>query len=183
MLSHSVLGVDPGIKNTGWAVVKREKDGTYRLKDIGMLQFPNGTDGERYLFLSNFIADSVKDFDVDGIAVERVFFGKNVTSCLTTAEVIGVVSLSGARMGVPVVRLTPQQVKAVGGHGKVGKRQLARVVSKLLSLPTDLTLTHHETDAAAVAISGILHGAGACPPRAPEGVIEFREWHSPNGNP
>ena len=179
MISKTILGVDPGMKNTGWAVVKRDENGKYRLKDIGMARFPNGTDGERYLYLSELMGGIVKDFDVDGISVERVFFGKNVTSCLSTAEVIGVLSLTGALMGVPVVRLTPQQVKSVGGHGKVGKRQLARVVSKLLSIPSDTNLTHHETDAAAVAISGILHGAGACPPRSPEGVISFRAWHSP----
>ena len=178
MREQTVLGIDPGIRNTGWAVVKREKNGAYRLRDIGLAVFPNGTEGERYLYLSDLVREIVKGFDIDGISIERVFFGKNVTSCLSTAELIGVVSLSGAQAGVPVMRLTPQQVKSIAGHGKARKAQLARVVSKLLSLPEEINLTHHETDAAAVAISGILHGAGERPPAgAPEMVTEFRERH------
>lgn len=166
MRELTVLGFDPGARNTGWAIVKREKTGAFLFLSGGLVDFPAAEEGVRYLYLENLIGELVNGFDIDGIAVERVFWGRNITSCLSTAEVIGVVSLAAARAGISAVRLTPQMIKSVSGSPKSTKKQLARVVSKLLSLPEGKKLSHHESDAAAVAISGILHGAGDRPPRA-----------------
>ena len=161
MRELTVLGFDPGARNTGWAIVKREKTGEFLFIDGGLVDFPAADEGGRYLYLDNLIGDLVKDFDVDGISVERVFWGENITSCLSTAEIIGVVSLAAARAGITAVRLTPQMIKSVSGSPRATKKQLAKVVRNLLSLPEGRKLSHHESDAAAVAISGILSGAAS----------------------
>lgn len=159
----AVLGIDPGGRNTGWAIVRRVGSGQWALLESGVYKAKKAfTRGSNLRWLVEMLDDQMSEFGVGRLGIERVFFNKNITSCIDTAEVIGAVSVLGARHGALEFRLTPQQVKAVAGRGDASKAFLARVVEGLCVLESG-ALKNHEADAAAVAIATSL-----CPDRAAE---------------
>jgi len=91
------------------------------------------------------------------MAIEEVYFGKNVRSAMAVGQARGVAMLAAAERGVKCFSYTPQAIKmAVCGSGGAGKRQVQRMVGTLLGLPEPPT-PDHAADALAVAIC---HGGG-----------------------
>jgi crossover junction endodeoxyribonuclease RuvC len=92
------------------------------------------------------------------MAIEEIFFGKNVRSAMAVGQASGVAMLAAAEHGVGCFTYTPQAIKmAVCGSGGAGKRQVQRMVGTLLGLPEPPT-PDHAADALAVAIC---HGGSA----------------------
>ncbi len=92
------------------------------------------------------------------MAIEDLYFGKNVASAMAVGRASGVAMLAAAQLGIECHTYTPQAIKmAVCGSGAAGKRQVQRMVSTLLGLPEPPT-PDHAADALAVAIC---HAAGA----------------------
>jgi crossover junction endodeoxyribonuclease RuvC len=92
------------------------------------------------------------------MAIEEVYFGKNVRSAMAVGQACGVAMLAAAEQGVGCFSYTPQAIKmAVCGSGAAGKRQVQRMVKTLLGLPEPPT-PDHAADALAVAIC---HGGGS----------------------
>jgi crossover junction endodeoxyribonuclease RuvC len=92
------------------------------------------------------------------MALEQVYFGKNVASAMPVGQASGVAMLAAAQAGVGCFSYTPQAIKmAVCGSGAAGKRQVQRMVGTLLGLPEPPT-PDHAADALAVAIC---HGGSA----------------------
>jgi crossover junction endodeoxyribonuclease RuvC len=88
----------------------------------------------------------------DCVAVEELYFGANVRTAFAVGQARGVVLLAAGQRGVPSRAYTPQQVKAaVCGHGRAGKEQVARMVTRLLGL-SEQPVSDHAADALAVAI-------------------------------
>ena len=91
------------------------------------------------------------------MAIEEVYFGKNVRSAMAVGQASGVSMLAAAERGIECFTYTPQAIKmAVCGSGGAGKRQVQRMVGTLLGLPEPPT-PDHAADALAVAIC---HGGG-----------------------
>ncbi len=91
------------------------------------------------------------------MAIEEVYFGKNVRSAMAVGQASGVAMLAAAEHGVDCFAYTPQAIKmAVCGSGAAGKRQVQRMVGTLLKLPEPPS-PDHAADALAVAIC---HGGG-----------------------
>jgi crossover junction endodeoxyribonuclease RuvC len=91
------------------------------------------------------------------MAIEEVYFGKNVRSAMAVGQASGVSMLAAAERGIDCFTYTPQAIKmAVCGSGGAGKRQVQRMVGTLLGLPEPPT-PDHAADALAVAIC---HGGG-----------------------
>ena len=151
------LGIDPGIANTGWAVVVKSKNG-YRLLADGLIQTDSSmSTGDRLLAIYKSISEVVATHLPDRIAIERCFHNKNISSSLTTGAVIGVVQLVGAQIGIDISEYTPQQVKACSGlGGRADKKSVEKMMCKLFRRER---LTPHVADAAATAIAGVLHNA------------------------
>lgn len=152
-----VLGIDPGLANTGYGVVVR--DGTrYGACDCGVVRTSARTADERRLTQLFDDVDALLDEHVpDAVALEELFFGQNATSAFSVGQARGVVLLAAGRRGLPCASYTPQQVKqAVCGSGRAAKEQVARMVGTQLGLGA-AALPDHATDALAVGLCHLNH--------------------------
>jgi crossover junction endodeoxyribonuclease RuvC len=177
-----VLGVDPGTATTGYGVV-RESGGRLAAVDYGVITTPKDLPlGERLLAIHGELRRLLAGYGPDAVAVEELFFKRNVRTALSVGHARGVVLLAAAEAGVPVREYTPPQVKqAVTGYGKADKAQMQAMMKTFLGLsavprPDDVA------DALAVAIccvhsrglERVVTGAGRGPAGSPRGGADNR---------
>jgi crossover junction endodeoxyribonuclease RuvC len=153
-----VLGIDPGVANTGYGIVAQHK-GRMLALDGGVVETSPGHDaGRRLAAIHERIGALLDEYRPDALALEDVYFGANARSAFAVGQARGVVMLAAGQRGVPCASYTPQQVKgAVCGNGRAAKEQVQRMVQTLLALPA-LPKPDHAADALAVAIC---HANGA----------------------
>jgi crossover junction endodeoxyribonuclease RuvC len=153
-----VIGIDPGAANLGFGIVRVEGSRMVAL-DGGVVETPAGVPMERRLErIHGELAELIAWHEPRAMAIEEVFFGRNVRTAMSTGRASGVAMLAAAQVGVECFTYTPQAIKmAVCGSGAAGKRQVQRMVGKLLALPQP-PHPDHAADALAVAIC---HGGGA----------------------
>lgn len=149
--SLTILGIDPGYADVGYGVLQA---GSRRLiyvtcdnlKSSKKLAF-----GERLLLLDKGIARLIKTHAPDLIAVEKLFFFKNLKTAIDVAQARGVIMLAAARQKVPVVEYTPLEVKqSLTSYGHATKEQVAAMVKRLLGV--SLNKPDDAVDALAIAI-------------------------------
>jgi crossover junction endodeoxyribonuclease RuvC len=155
-----VLGVDPGLTRCGIGVVEKIK-GKLHLVDLGVIQTDPGDDlAARLLALEAQLSNWIIRSKPDVIAIERVFSQLNVKTAMATGQAAGVAILLAAKSGVPIALHTPSEVKAaVTGSGRADKKQVAFMVSKILSLK-EIPKPVDTTDALALAICHHWRGSG-----------------------
>lgn len=129
------LGIDPGTATCGFGVVALQGD-RLELLDAGSVRTAAGQeDGERLRQLHHALTQLVERHRPDRIAVERLFFKRNVQTAMTVGQARGVAMLVAAEAGIPVDEPTPNEVKqAVCGNGAADKRQVAVMVGRLLGV-------------------------------------------------
>jgi crossover junction endodeoxyribonuclease RuvC len=153
-----VLGIDPGSANTGFGVVLARGQRLAAL-DGGVIATTQDEPLERRLArIHARVSDLIAEHRPHALAVEDLFFGQNARTAFSVGQARGVVLLAAGLAGIPTFSYTPQAVKqAVCGSGRAEKRQVQRMVGKLLSLgePPE---PDHAADALAVAIC---HANGA----------------------
>lgn len=151
-LTVIVLGIDPGLANTGYGVVTR-RGGRLAALDGGVIRTPAGAPQERRLAdIHAAVEELLGEHEPDAVALEELYFGQNVRTAFAVGQARGVVMLAAGQHAVPCAGYTPQQVKgAVCGSGRAEKDQVARMVMTLLGLP-ELPRPDHAADALAVAI-------------------------------
>lgn len=164
-----VLGIDPGLANTGYGVVAR-RGGRLLALDGGVITTRAELAPERRLAEIHAAVDALlAEHEPDAMALEELYFGQNVRTAFAVGQARGVVVLAAGQHGVPCAGYTPQQVKgAVCGSGRAQKDQVARMVKTLLGL-TEEPRPDHAADALAVAVchancaplAAALAGAGA----------------------
>src|SRR5690348_8213484 len=147
-----VIGIDPGTANTGFGVVRTSGERMVAL-DGGVIEIPPDLPAERRLAsLHESLGELIRWHEPKAMALEELFFGKNVGSAVSVGEARGIALLAAAREGLPCFDYTPQAVKkAVCGSGSADKGQLQRMVASLLGLP-EPPAPDHAADAFAVAI-------------------------------
>jgi crossover junction endodeoxyribonuclease RuvC len=152
-----VLGIDPGLANTGYGVVAR-RGPRLVAADGGVIETPPGLAPERRLATLHAKVGDLLDEHAPGVvALEALFYGANVRTAFAVGQARGVVLLAAGQRGIACVDYTPQQVKgAVCGDGRAPKDQVARMVQALLSLAV-APRPDHATDALAVAICHANH--------------------------
>jgi len=148
----NVLGIDPGLANTGYGVVAR-RGGRLAALDGGVIQTSAGAPQERRLAdIHAGVQELLEEHEPDAIALEELYFGQNVRTAFAVGQARGAAMLAAGQRGVPCASYTPQQVKgAVCGSGRAQKDQVARMVGVLLGLP-EPPRPDHAADALAVAI-------------------------------
>jgi len=152
-VSVRVLGVDPGSRATGWALVIAEGN-RYHLDASGVVR-PRGDDRHRRLAdLSHRFSEVVEKLAPDCAAVESSFSGLNPKTGLALAESRGVILSVLGRNQLEMSSYSPAEVKsAIVGHGRAEKQQINYMVVRLLALadppPSDAA------DAMAVALTHI----------------------------
>ncbi|MFC5447233.1 crossover junction endodeoxyribonuclease RuvC [Paenibacillus aestuarii] len=147
-----ILGIDPGIAIVGFGFI--DKIGS-KLTPVqyGSIQTEAHTDPSvRLKDVYDATTQLIEKYKPDALAIEKLFFNRNVTTAFTVAQARGVIILAGVQAGLPVAEYTPLQVKqAVVGYGKAEKQQVQEMVKIFLKLakvpkPDDVA------DALAVAI-------------------------------
>jgi len=130
-----IIGIDPGLARLGYGVIKVEKGVTSPVS-YGCIQTPAKMPvGERLLTIYTGIRSLFEKYPPDCIAMEKLFFTKNVTSAMSVSEVRGVVLLAAEQLQIPVEEYTPNQVKqAITGSGRADKRQVQGMICRLLHL-------------------------------------------------
>lgn len=153
--SQRCLGIDPGIGNTGWAVVAKSKQGKYTLIESGVSQTSaKFSTGARLAAHEACFYGVLDKHLIDFISIEAVYFNKNITSCLKTAKVIGIAEVVADHAEIACVEVQPQLVKsAVGIPNSSNKTVMLQRVNKILNAELE---NHHEADATACAIAGFL---------------------------
>jgi crossover junction endodeoxyribonuclease RuvC len=130
-----VIGIDPGTRHLGWGVVRR--DGT---RHVHVAHGVIDTDttaciADRLCQIERELDEVIEAHHPTAAAVETIFFAKDATAAAKLGHARGVALLVLARAGIPVAEYPPARVKkAVAGHGRADKRQIALVVRTMLRL-------------------------------------------------
>ena len=129
-----VLGIDPGTARLGYGLVERQGSQLTML-DFGCLETINDRPLEqRLLIIHEGITDLIETHRPEAMGVERLFFNKNTQTAMAVGQARGVVLLSAAEHGLPVLEYGPHEVKlAVTGYGRA-PRIRSRAWSTRLSL-------------------------------------------------
>ena len=153
-----VIGIDPGAANTGFGVVRTMGERMVAL-DGGVIETaPEVPAEERLAKIYEGLSQLIAWHEPEAMALEDLYFGKNVGSALSVGQARGVAMLAAAQRAVPCFDYTPQAVKkAVSGSGSADKAQVQHMVGVLLGLPGP-PAPDHAADAFAVAIC---HSGGA----------------------
>ena len=149
-----ILGIDPGLATTGWAVVDFDKDGKPNPVDYGAITTPKEMETSRRLVeIYEDMKELVKKFKPESAGIETLIFCNNITSAMFVAEARGIVRLVLEQNDIPIKEFTPLQVKdAVTGYGKAGKKQVQESVKVLCNLDS-IPKPDDAADAIAVAIA------------------------------
>lgn len=150
--SQRVLGIDPGVARLGWAILESQGPRIH-LVGCGCLETVAGVPAEkRLLQLSKKLNNIIVEYQPSVMAVEKLFFSKNVTTGIAVGQARGVVLLAAANAGLALREFTPTTVKqSVTGDGHADKRQMGRMVQLLLKL-RQLPKHDDTTDAIAIAL-------------------------------
>ena len=147
-----ILGIDPGVATIGFGLIRAER-GKNTLLQYGVITTPPGIPlSERLLQISRDMEQLLETFKPDEMAVEELFFTKNITTGIAVAHGRGVVLLAAEKAGIPVFEYTPMQVKqGVVGYGKAEKKQVMLMTQRLLNM-RDIPRPDDAADALAIAI-------------------------------
>ena len=151
-IGQKVLGIDPGISNTGFGIVE-SRAGSLLALDGGVIETSPAEPLElRLASIADRISELVEQHSPNSMAIESIYFGKNAESAFLVGQARGAVVCEAGRRGLAVTSYTPQQIKlAVCGSGGAAKDQVQRMVAALLDLPGELP-PDHAADALAVGI-------------------------------
>ncbi len=150
---NRVIGIDPGLTVTGYAVLERRGSSSAAMIEAGVIR-PRGDDLARKLaWLHKAVADVIKSFPASAVALEqvhsRVAFPR---TALLMAHARGVIVLAAAERGVPVHDYAPSRIKkTLTGNGRASKEQMQHAVMTELGLGR-LPEPHDVADACALAI-------------------------------
>jgi len=130
-----ILGIDPGYAITGYGIIVKDK-GNLKAVDYGVITTPaKAYFPLRLCDIYDSLSHLLKEFEPDCVAIEELFFSRNTTTAMGTAQARGVAVLAAAQAGKPVFEYTPLQVKvAVTGYGRAEKLQIQEMVRMLLKL-------------------------------------------------
>ena len=145
MTTQKAIGIDPGLANTGYAIVTRNTRGQFRILESGCIQTDKKEQTpKRMLEIYTGITELLQTHAPDLLSVEQVFWNRNITSAMSTAAVMHISLLAAEQVGID---------SRCGCGSKASKAAVKRFVSKL----TGETLTNpHTADAVACAIAGLL---------------------------
>lgn len=147
-----VLGLDPGLAITGYGLVTEGGQGLVSVGH-GVIKTPANTPtADRLVQLHRQLLEVIDENAPDMASVEKLFFSTNARTAMVVGEARGVLLLTCAEAGLPIVEYTPMQIKqAITGYGKADKGQMQEMVRLLLQLD-EIPRPDDAADALAVAI-------------------------------
>lgn len=153
-----ILGIDPGYARTGWGLIHKQSQ-KLKLIKYGCIETSAKTKPLiRLLQLSKALAQIIKTYKPNTVAVEDLFFNTNAKTAIKVGEARGVILITLAQQKLQPHHYTPLQIKtAVSGYGRASKPQVQKMVKILLNLKT-IPRPDDAADALAVAIThGFTH--------------------------
>lgn len=137
-----ILGIDPGTAKAGYGLIRTSaKKRKSRSRDLEALAYgvistkQSSTPGQRLLLIHREIVKLINRYQPKLIAIESLYFFKNAKTAIAIAQARGVILMAGTKKKVPMLEITPLQLKAaITGHGQADKKQVQKMVQLLLSL-------------------------------------------------
>ncbi len=157
-----MLGIDPGTNVTGFGVVEGLNGHPGRLIECGVIRTnPKQKIWYRLDTLFDGVTELIERHRPSAVALESVFYAKNVKTTLTLGRASAVILLAAARAGLDVAEYSPATVKkSVVGNGRAAKAQVAYMVQRLLNLKTP-PKPADAADGVAIALTYIINPGGA----------------------
>ena len=152
-----ILGVDPGLADTGWGVVAF--DGThYQPVSYGVIRTPSGESLQKRIYtIAEDLGEVATRYNCTVVAMEDIYFTKNITSAIPVAKVIGAAIHKFSTMNLEVNLYSPREVKmAITGIGHAEKEQVQDMVRRYLRLK-EIPKPDHAADALADCICYCSH--------------------------
>lgn len=175
-----IFGIDPGSGRTGYGCV--ETDGSHhRMVLCGAVSTPAAASfPEKLHIIHQGLAGLLRQCRPDAVAIENIFYAKNVRSALKLGHARGVAMLAATEAGLEIVEYSPAEIKrAIVGYGRAEKPQVQQMVKLLLGLD-QVPSPHDAADALAVAICHIHAMPRAGRPAAPRPArgsrSSWRDW-------
>ena len=147
-----ILGIDPGVATVGFGVIDSDR-AQQKMIQYGAITTAAGLPlATRLVQIAADLEVLIRQFQPDEIAVEELFFSKNITTGIAVAHARGVILYTAERLQIPVYEYTPMQVKqAVVGYGLAEKQQVMDMTRRLLKLKA-VPKPDDAADALAIAI-------------------------------
>ena len=147
-----VIGVDPGLRHTGWGVVEFKNNKIFHIKDGSISPSPKLDDGKRLLEIKNQLQKIINQYNPNMSVIEKIFVGSGSISSLKLGMARGASMIALAEAGLSINELSPKFVKkTVTGYGNASKEQIVSMIEKLLNI---VPKNEDSSDALAIAISG-----------------------------
>ena len=148
-----ILGIDPGLARVGYGVIDTT-GGAQEMLDCGIIRTHAGrSEGERMVEIAGDLRQLIRQWRPELAAVEKFFFYRS-SNTISVVQARGVVIMTLARLGIPIVEFPPMQIKlAVAGFGHAQKDEVLEAVMRELSL-TEPPRPDDAADALAVALTG-----------------------------
>ena len=147
-----VIGVDPGLRHTGWGVVEFKNNKIYHIKDGSISPSIKLDDGKRLFEIKNRLQEIISQYNPNMSAIEKIFVGTGSISSLKLGMARGASMIALAEAGLTIKELSPKFVKkTVTGYGSATKDQIKSMIEKLLNI---VPKNEDSSDALAIAISG-----------------------------
>ena len=152
MSGRCIVGIDPGYSRIGYAAVDVVGN-EFHARIMGTWEIPRGSQSSRLEAIETLLSSFLDKVRPSQIGIEKLFFSKNTRTAMAVAEARGVIVLAAGRQGVPLIELTPNEVKrAVTGTGAASKASVARMARWIAKISDGKTLDD-ATDALAIAIA------------------------------
>ena len=155
-----ILGFDPGTATTGYGVVEGRGNRLIHIAHGVVSTPPHVHFALRLKSIHEQVEGLLAEYRPDAVAIEKLFFSRNVTTGIAVAQARGVIALAVAQAGIPMDEYSPLEVKnAVVGYGKAAKRQVQEMAKILLNLD-DIPRPDDAADALGLAICRCHAGVG-----------------------
>ncbi|MEP7003182.1 MAG: crossover junction endodeoxyribonuclease RuvC [Chloroflexota bacterium] len=148
-----IIGIDPGTTGMGYALLNAATDPA-TIVDCGLVPVPvDASPADRLLAIADALDGLIALHAPSAIALERLYFNKNVRTAMRVAEARGVALLCAARAHLIVAEYTPQEVKlSVTGTGSADKKQVQKMLALVLKLAEPIA-QDNVADAVAIALT------------------------------
>ncbi len=150
-----ILGIDPGIARTGYALLEQNGNETV-LKDVGcIITGAKDPEIERLAEIKYDLTALIRKLKPEAVCIESLFFATNAKTAMTVGQARGVIMVTLAEHKLKVIEITPLQVKiAATGYGKADKAQVHRMMQTILKLKK-IPKPDDAADAVAIAWAGL----------------------------
>ena len=146
-----VIGVDPGLRHTGWGVVQFKHNKVFHIEDGSISPSTKLDDGQRLFEIKNQLQKIINQYNPNMAVIEKIFVGSGSISSLKLGMARGASMIALAEAGLSINELSPKFVKkTVTGYGNASKEQIVSMIEKLLNI---VPKNEDSSDALAIAIS------------------------------